>query len=97
MPSLQNGSFFGPSTGLFQPGSLGGVQNPTLSAVGSPYSADLVNAAPNVGFAWNPRSGNGMLGKFFGDGKTVIRGGASITYYNEGMNAIANGRFSSKL
>ncbi len=66
------------------------MQNPTLSAVGAPYGSDLVNAAPNVGFAWNPRGGAGMLGKFFGDGKTVIRGGASITYYNEGMNAIAN-------
>lgn len=85
-----NGSFFGPSTGLFQPGSLGGVQNPTLSSVGAPYKSDLVNPAPNVGFAWNPRNENGMLGKLFGDGKTVIRAGASITYYNEGMNAIAN-------
>ena len=43
-----------------------------------------------MGFAWNPRNENGMLGKFLGDGKTVIRAGASITYYNEGMNAIAN-------
>ncbi len=84
------GSFFGPSTGLFQPGSLGGVPNPTLSAVGAPYQSDLVNPAPNVGVAWNPRGIKGSLGKFLGEGKTVIRAGASITYYNEGMNAISN-------
>ncbi len=85
-----NGSFLGPSTGLFQPGSLGGVQNPTLTQVNSPYSASLHNFAPNLGLAWNPRGIGGPIGKFFGDGKTVIRTSASITYYNEGMNAISN-------
>ena len=85
-----NGGFYGPSTGLFQPGSLGGVQNPTLSSVGAPYKSDLVNPAPNIGFAWNPKGGSGFIGKLIGDGKTVIRGGASITSYNEGMNAISN-------
>jgi Carboxypeptidase regulatory-like domain len=84
------GSFFGPSTGLFQPGSLGGVQNPTLTAVGAPYNSSLHNLAPNVGLAWNPRAAGGPLGKLLGDGKTVIRAGSSITYYNEGMNAISN-------
>jgi hypothetical protein len=84
------GSFFGPSTGLFQPGSLNGNQSPTLvQATGSPYKSDLVNPAPTIGFAWNP-SASGMLGKLLGDKKTVIRGGYSITYYNEGMNAISN-------
>jgi len=86
-----NGSFFGPSTGLFAPGSLGGVQNPVLNSVGSPYNSDLKTPSPNVGFAWNPRgSSTSRLGRLLGDGKTVIRGGASITYYNEGMNAISN-------
>jgi hypothetical protein len=85
-----NGSFFGPSTGLFQPGVLNGVQNPQLSLVKSPYKADLVNPSPNFGFAWNPAAKSGLLHKLFGDGKTVIRGGASITYYNEGMNSISN-------
>jgi hypothetical protein len=84
------GSFFGPSTGLFQPGSLGGNQNPQLiQAIGSPYKSDLVNPAPNFGFAWTP-NGSGLLAKVLGKGKTVIRGGYSVTYYNEGMNAISN-------
>ena len=84
------GSFFGPSYGLFQPGVLSSNQNPGYVAVNAPYKSDLVNPAPNVGFAWNPGGGNGILGKLLGDSKTVIRGGYSITYYNEGMNTISN-------
>jgi hypothetical protein len=84
------GSFFGPSTGLFSPGVLNGVQNPQLvQAAGNPYKADLLNPSPNFGFAWNP-SAQGFLGKVLGDKKTVIRGAYAITYYNEGMNAISN-------
>jgi len=85
-----NGSFFGPSNGLFQPGVLSANQNPMYSAVKAPYKSDLVNPAPNIGFAWNPSPTSGFLQKILGDGKTVIRGGYSITYYNEGMNTISN-------
>lgn len=84
------GAFFGPSNGLFQPGVLSANQNPVYSLVSAPYKADLVNPAPNVGFAWNPSSSEGLMGKLLGNGKTVIRGGFSITYYNEGMNTISN-------
>jgi hypothetical protein len=31
--------------------------------------------SPRVAVAWNPRYSDGILGKLFGDGKTVIRGG----------------------
>jgi hypothetical protein len=84
------GSFLGPSTGLFQPGSLNGVQNPMLTQVNAPYPTDWNNLSPNIGVAWNPNVTSGALGKFMGGNKTVIRAGASITYYNEGMNAISN-------
>jgi hypothetical protein len=84
------GSLFGPSTGLFSPGSLNGNMNPQLAVVKAPYQSDLVNPAPNVGIAWNPTGAGGLLGKLLGEGKTVIRAGAAITYYNEGMNAISN-------
>jgi hypothetical protein len=87
-PVRQN--FFGPSNWLFQPGTLNGNTNPVLQQVNNPYSADLVNPAPNVGFAWNPSGAGGFLGKLLGDHKTVIRGSYSITYYNEGMNSISN-------
>ena len=84
------GSFYGPSNGLFQPGVLSSNQNPGYVAVNAPYKSDLRNPAPNVGFAWNPAGTSGLLGKLLGEGKTVIRGGYSIAYYNEGMNTISN-------
>ncbi len=44
------------------------------------YKADWDNFAPRLGFAWNPSFKEGIMGQLFGDRKTVIRGGASITY-----------------
>ncbi len=84
------GAFFGPSNGLFQPGVLSSNQNPMYSAVSAPYKSDMANPAPNVGFAWNPMASGGLMQKLLGNGGTVIRGGWSITYYNEGMNTISN-------
>jgi len=84
-------NFFGPSTGLFQPGVLSGNQNPMFELVVHPYKRDYVNPAPNFGFAWNPSGARaGFLGKLIGDRKTVIRGAYSITFYNEGLNSISN-------
>jgi hypothetical protein len=84
-------NFFGPSTGLFQPGVLSGNQNPMFELVVHPYKRDYVNPAPNFGFAWNPSGERaGFLGKLLGDGKTVIRGAYSITFFNEGLNSISN-------
>src|SRR6266568_5458145 len=88
-PSGDN--FFGPSTGLFQPGVLNGNQNPAFVLVIHPYGHDYVNPAPNFGFAWNPSGARaGLLGKLLGDRKTVVRGAYSITFYNEGLNSISN-------
>jgi len=85
-----DGSFLGPSTQLFAPGSLSGNLNPVLNQVNNPYKRDFVNPTPNVGFAWNPSGGTTGLGKLLGNHKTVIRGSYSLAYYNEGMNAISN-------
>lgn len=83
-------NFFGPSTGLFQPGVLSSNQNPQFELVVHPYKRDYVNPAPNFGFAWNPSFNNGLLGRLIGDRKTVLRGAYSITFYNEGINSISN-------
>jgi hypothetical protein len=83
-------NFYGPSTGLFQPGVLSNNQNPVFDLVVNPYKRDFMNPAPNFGFAWNPSSNQGWLGKLFGDRKTVVRGAYSITFYNEGLNSISN-------
>jgi hypothetical protein len=83
-------NFYGPSTGLFQPGVLSNNQNPTFDLVVHPYKRDYMNPAPNFGFAWNPAFEKGLLGKVLGERKSVIRGAYSITFYNEGMNSISN-------
>ena len=40
-----------------------------------PYNPFYGGISPRVSAAWNPRFQSGILGKLFGDGKTVIRGG----------------------
>lgn len=75
---------YGPSTQLFKPGSLNGIQNPQIYLRPSPYKADLMEPAPNIGFAWNPLFSDGFLGKVTGGSKLVIRGGAAVTHYDEG-------------
>lgn len=44
------------------------------------YEPDLNNWAPRLSFAWNPSFKDGILGKIFGDRKTVVRGGGSVVY-----------------
>jgi hypothetical protein len=44
------------------------------------YEPDLNNFAPRLSFAWTPSHRSGVLGKVFGDRKTVIRGGGSVAY-----------------
>lgn len=63
----------GPSTGLFQPGVLSSDLNPQIDLRPNPYSNDFKEPAPNFGFAWNPRGGD-----------TVVRGGFSLSRYDEG-------------
>jgi hypothetical protein len=40
-----------------------------------PYNPFYGEFSPHVSFAWNPHYGDGILGKIFGNGKTVVRGG----------------------
>ncbi len=44
------------------------------------YATDNNNLAPRFSFAWNPSFKGGLMGKLFGDRKTVIRGGGTVTY-----------------
>jgi hypothetical protein len=45
-----------------------------------PYNIVYKDVAPRVALAWNPKFGNGILGRLFGDGKTVLRGGYARLY-----------------
>ncbi|MGA7237490.1 MAG: carboxypeptidase-like regulatory domain-containing protein [Bryobacteraceae bacterium] len=42
-----------------------------------PYNPYYGEFSPRASFAWNPHFSDGMLGKLFGSGKTVVRGGYS--------------------
>lgn len=53
-------------------------------------SPDINNWAPRVGFAWSPKYADGFLGKIFGNGKTAIRGGYSISYDQVFQNILLN-------
>src|SRR5215471_3910362 len=87
-PDMAN--FFGPSVGLFQPGTLSGNNDP-LNLVGQHVAkARLNNLGPNLGFAWNPKGEKGFREKLFGS-STVIRGGFGIVYYDEGSQMFADG------
>ena len=83
-------NLLGPSTGLFQPGTLNGVQNPVITRGKVAARADLVNPAPRAGFAWTPQFEGGFLGALLGKGsESVVRGGYDLTYYDEGTNMFA--------
>lgn len=58
-------------------GMFGATDAQSLAAgVAAPPKKDTNNFAPRVGFNWSPTSGGG----FFGDGKTVLRGGFGMGY-----------------
>ncbi len=60
-----------------------GATDPAVRAVGvpGPVRTDRNNAAPRGGLAWSPRfEKNTWLGRIFGDGMTVFRGGYGISY-----------------
>ena len=76
---------------IFKPGTLTGNQNPVEGPGAQAYAPTYVHPEPNVGFAWNPQGApDTLLGKIFGNGKTVIR--ASYTYknYTEGAQNFWN-------
>jgi hypothetical protein len=81
-PTLSD--LYGPSTGLFQPGTLNGDLNPQVNLRPDPYGGDFKEPAPNFGFAWTPTFDHGFLQKFSGGDNLVIRGGFSLSRFDEG-------------
>lgn len=75
---------------LFKPGTLSGQATQfTQFAEGTKaFNTNWNNFAPSFGFAWTPNWKSGLLGRIFGDGASVIRGGFSIAYNREGIGDI---------
>lgn len=69
--------------------SQGNIFNPLqaylpVNTAGRPvYTTDFGDIAPRVAVAWNPSFGDGFLGHFLGDRKSVIRAGYSMVYDRE--------------
>ncbi|MEO7659029.1 MAG: TonB-dependent receptor, partial [Pyrinomonadaceae bacterium] len=77
---------------IFKPGTLTGTAPRVvpLAKGEKAYPDDLDNLAPSVGVVWSPNfSGNGFIGKLFGgSGKSVFRGGYSVSFVREGFNLL---------
>jgi hypothetical protein len=78
-------AIYGPTPvgALFQPGNLGGVQDPQISKHTEPFAPWRVTPQPSFGFAWNPRIESGPLAGLLGRDKTVIRGGYALRRFTE--------------
>ena len=67
------GQVFNPELGFALVGNTGGGQK-------YPYNPFYGSFSPRIAAAWNPSYNDGLLGRLFGQGKTVIRGGYSRIY-----------------
>jgi hypothetical protein len=76
---------YGPSGvgNLFNPGSLTGEADPSISVNPHAYKPWHVSPQPQVGFAWNPNVASGPFAKLFGGHATVIRGGFGLKKFTE--------------
>lgn len=77
--------FYGPSglNNLFDPGVLIGTNNPAYVVQAHQYGSWDVTPQPQIGVAWNPNYSDGLRGKIFGGGKTVIRAGFDLKRFTE--------------
>ena len=80
------GDLWGPSgvNNLFKPGTLTGNMNPVQAPAAQSYSPTYIHPEPTFGFAWNPHQTDTMIGRIFGEGKSVIRGSFTLKNYTEG-------------
>ncbi|HKN77414.1 MAG TPA: carboxypeptidase-like regulatory domain-containing protein [Candidatus Acidoferrum sp.] len=67
------GQVYNPELGFTLVGNTGSGQK-------YPYNPFYGEFSPRLALAWNPNYSQGLLGKMFGQGKTVVRGGYSRIY-----------------
>ncbi len=83
---------YGPSgiNNLFNPGSLKGDMNPVLAANPHPYNDWNVAPQPAIGISWNPKAGDGFLGRAMGGDASVIRAAFSLRKFTEPQQYVWN-------
>lgn len=86
---------FGPSgvNSLFRPGVLStnpADLNPQYIARSHQYNPWNVSPQPTIGIAWNPTYSEGLLGRLFGGGKTVVRAGFQLRRFTEPQQYVWN-------
>jgi hypothetical protein len=92
-PSLDFRQFLTPRLQLGPLGQVGPLPVTTYSPAGKAnqepglYEPDLRDFAPRLSFAYNPSAKEGLLGRVFGDRKTVIRGGGGVVFDHPVTNA----------
>ena len=76
---------------LFKPGTLSGNFNAVEGPHPQAYAPTYVHPEPTVGFAWNPRKdSDSVIGRLFGNGKSVVRGSFTLKTYTEGAQNFWN-------
>jgi hypothetical protein len=76
------GQAYNPNIGFALVGNIG-------SGLKYPYNPYYGEFSPRAAFAWNVNANDGLLGKLFGNGKTVLRGGyARIFGRLNGVNLV---------
>ncbi len=77
---------------IFKPGATGGSAPRVIGVEPGEnvYPNDMNNLAPTIGIVWSPNTGDSGFWRrmFGGNGKSVFRGGYSISYVREGTNLL---------
>ena len=68
------GQVYNPTIGFATVGNVSGASHKY------PFNPFYGGVSPRAALAWNPKFTDGILGKVFGDGKTVVRGGYGQIY-----------------
>ena len=86
---LRYENFGQPANGAFRFPAFAGF-DPANFLVPNKVNRDDNNFGPVFGFAWSPSYKSGVLGRLFGDGKTVWRGGFQVSYDTGFNNLLSN-------
>ncbi|MBI1745513.1 MAG: TonB-dependent receptor [Acidobacteria bacterium] len=80
---------FGQPANIFPYPAFAGF-DPARFLAPNKVNQDNNNFGPSFGLAWSPSYKDGLMGKLFGDGKMVWRGGYQITYDSLFNNLLSN-------